>query len=149
MTPAEILAKLLNGQVLLHSVTIPEGLTFVQIADVVSQPGLTDRAEFLRLAKDREFIASLNIKAETLEGYLYPDTYKFPRGVKAREVLTVMVEQRSEELVASVKAEAARAAGRPARDLLIAVIEASFQHFHKHRGYIAADLLAADLDIGG
>ena len=93
MTPAEILSKLLNGQVLLHPLTIPEGLTITQIADLVSQQGLTDRAEFLRLAKDRAFIASLGIKAETLEGYLYPNTYKFPRAVKAREVLVAMVEQ--------------------------------------------------------
>jgi UPF0755 protein len=93
MTPAEILSKLLNGQVLLHPLTIPEGLTITQIADVVSQQGLTDRAEFLRLAKDQAFIASLGIKAETLEGYLYPNTYKFPRVVKAREVLVAMVEQ--------------------------------------------------------
>ncbi len=93
MTPAEILLKLLNGQVLLHPLTIPEGLTITQIADVASQQGLTDRAEFLRLAKDREFIRSLGIKAETLEGYLYPDTYKFPRPIKAREVLVAMVEQ--------------------------------------------------------
>ena len=93
LTPAEILSKLLNGQVLLHPLTIPEGLTITQIADLVSQQGLTDRAEFLRFTKDREFIVSLGIKAETLEGYLYPDTYKFPRGVKAREVLVAMVEQ--------------------------------------------------------
>ena len=93
MTPAEILSKLLNGQVLLHPLTIPEGLTITQIADLVSQQGLTDRAEFLRLAKDRAFITSLGIRAETLEGYLYPDTYKFPRSVKAQEVLVAMVEQ--------------------------------------------------------
>ena len=93
MTPAEILSKLLSGQVLLHPLTIPEGLTLIQIADLVSQLGLTDQAEFLRLAKDRAFIASLGIKADTLEGYLYPNTYKFPRTVKAREVLTAMVEQ--------------------------------------------------------
>ncbi len=93
MTPAEILSKLLSGQVLLHPLTIPEGLTLIQIADLVSQQGLTDQAEFLRLAKDRAFIASLGIKADTLEGYLYPNTYKFPRTVKAREVLTAMVEQ--------------------------------------------------------
>jgi len=93
MTPAGILSMLLNGQVLLHPLTIPEGLTIVQIADLASQDGLTDRAEFLRLAKDREFVASLGIKADTLEGYLYPDTYKFPRAVKAREVLVAMVEQ--------------------------------------------------------
>jgi UPF0755 protein len=64
-----------------------------QIADLVSQQGLTDRAEFLQLAKDRTFVTSLGIKAETLEGYLYPDTYKFPRPIKAREVLLVMVER--------------------------------------------------------
>ena len=93
MTPAEILSKLLNGQVLLHPLIIPEGLTITQIADLVSQQRPTDRAEFLRLAKDREFIVSLGIKAETLEGYLYPNTYKFPREVKAREVLVAMVEQ--------------------------------------------------------
>ena len=93
MTPAEILSKLLNGHVLLHPLTIPEGLTIVQIADLASQDGLTDRAEFLRLAKDRAFIESLGITAETLEGYLYPNTYKFPRAVKAREVLVAMVEQ--------------------------------------------------------
>jgi UPF0755 protein len=98
MTPAEILSKLLNGQVLLHPLTIPEGLTLTQIADLVSQQGLTDREEFLRLAKDREFIVSLGIKAETLEGYLYPNTYKFPRGIKAREVLAAMVEQLGQEV---------------------------------------------------
>jgi UPF0755 protein len=93
MTPGEILSKLLNGQVLLRPLTIPEGLSMTQIADLVSQQGLTDRAEFLQLAKDRTFAASLGIKAETLEGYLYPDTYKFPRPIKAREVLLVMVER--------------------------------------------------------
>jgi UPF0755 protein len=98
MTPAEILSKLLNGQVLLHPLTIPEGLTIDQIADVVSQQGLTDRTEFLRLAKDRAFIASLGIKAETLEGYLYPNTYKFPRPIKAQEVLVAMVEQLRQEV---------------------------------------------------
>ena len=93
MTPAEILSKLINGQGVLHPLTIPEGLTITQIADLLSQQGLADRAEFLRLAKDHAFIASLGIKAETLEGYLYPNTYKFPRTVKSREVLVAMVDQ--------------------------------------------------------
>jgi UPF0755 protein len=93
MTPADILAKLLNGQVLLHPLTIPEGLTIAQVADVAAQQGLTDREEFIRLARDQAFIASLGIKAETLEGYLYPDTYMFPRPIKGRELLAAMVEQ--------------------------------------------------------
>jgi len=98
MTPADILAILLNGHVVLHPLTIPEGLTIVQIADVAAQDGFVDRAEFVRLAKDQTFISSLGVKAETLEGYLYPDTYKFPRGIKTREVLVAMVEQLRQEV---------------------------------------------------
>jgi len=93
MMPAEILSKLLNGQVVLHPVTIPEGLTVAQIAEVLAQQGLGDQQEFLRLGKDRAFIASLGITAETLEGYLYPDTYKFPRGAKTKDMLVAMVER--------------------------------------------------------
>lgn len=92
MAPAEILSRLTTGQVMLHPILIPEGLTMVQIAEIFGQQGLVDPQELLRLMKDPAFIASLGIKADTLEGYLYPDTYKFPRGIKPKEVLTAMVE---------------------------------------------------------
>jgi UPF0755 protein len=91
MPPADILAKLLAGRVLLHQVTIPEGLTMVQIADTLDSQAVTDGAELLKLVKDREFIRSLSINAETLEGYLYPDTYRFPRATKAKDVIRAMV----------------------------------------------------------
>lgn len=92
MAPAEILSKLLSGQVVLHPFTIPEGLTMAQIAEIVSQQGLADRDELMRLVRDRAFIASLGIQADTLEGYLYPDTYKFPKSAKAKDIVTTMVE---------------------------------------------------------
>lgn len=92
MMPAEILAKLQSAQVVLHPVTIPEGLTMVQIADLMAQHAMADRDEFLRLTKDRTLVASLGVTSDTLEGYLYPDTYKFPRGVKTKEVVLAMVE---------------------------------------------------------
>jgi len=92
MAPAEILAKLLSGQVILHPITIPEGLTMVQIAALMEQHDVGDRADFLRLGRDGSFIASLGLKVDSLEGYLYPDTYKFPKGVKAKDVIATMVE---------------------------------------------------------
>jgi peptidoglycan lytic transglycosylase G len=92
MVPAEILSKLLSGQVVLHPITIPEGLTISQIADLLAQHGVVDREELLRLTKDKAFIASLGIKADTLEGYLYPNTYKFPREVKPKEIVVTMVD---------------------------------------------------------
>jgi UPF0755 protein len=92
MTPAEILARLTMGQVVLHPILIPEGLTMVQIAEIFGQQGLVDRQEALRLMADPAFIASLGVKAATLEGYLYPDTYKFPKGVRPKEVIATMVD---------------------------------------------------------
>lgn len=93
MLPAEILGMLVAGRVVLHPVTIPEGYTMLQIADVLAQQQITDPAEFLRLAKDAGFIQSLGLSAQTLEGYLYPDTYKFPRPSPARDVLRAMVDR--------------------------------------------------------
>ena len=92
MTPADILSRLTGGQVVLHPVLIPEGLTMVQIAEIFAQQGLVDRQEALRLMTDPAVIASLGINAATLEGYLYPDTYKFPKGVRPKEVIATMVD---------------------------------------------------------
>jgi len=93
MAPLDILGKLLAGRVVLHPVTIPEGYTVAQIADVLALQQITDRAEFLRLAKDPVFVKTLGIAADRLEGYLYPDTYKFPRPSAARDVIRAMVDR--------------------------------------------------------
>jgi UPF0755 protein len=93
MPPADILAKLLAGRVLLHTVTIPEGYTITQIADVIDGQAITSREEFLRLASDKSFIKTLGISAETVEGYLFPDTYRFARTTPAKEVIRTMVDQ--------------------------------------------------------
>lgn len=93
MTPAEILGKLLAGRVVLHSITIPEGYTITQIADVLDERRITNRAEFIRLASDKSFVKTLGISADTAEGYLYPDTYRFARATAAKDVIKAMVEQ--------------------------------------------------------
>lgn len=106
MAPLEILAKLCAGRVVQHPVTIPEGYTMAQIADVLAQQRITDRAEFLRLVKDKAFITSLGITADTLEGYLYPDTYKFPRPMPAKDVVRAMVDQLDHVLTDELRARA-------------------------------------------
>ncbi|MDH4082006.1 MAG: endolytic transglycosylase MltG [Nitrospira sp.] len=93
MPPTEILSKLLTGRVLLYTVTIPEGYTINQIADVLEGQHITSRTEFLRMASDRSFIKTLGISAETVEGYLFPDTYRFARATPAKEVVRTMVDQ--------------------------------------------------------
>jgi UPF0755 protein len=91
MRPEEILTKLLNGSVVLHQVTIPEGLMAVQIADVLEEKGLGKAQEFVKLVHDSEFIRSLEVDAASLEGYLFPDTYRFPRNLPTKEIIATMV----------------------------------------------------------
>lgn len=92
MTPQEILTKLLAGKVVLHPLTVPEGYTLSQIGEALAMTGVSDSEEFLRLVRDRAYIATLDIDAGSLEGYLFPETYHFPRGTKAKDVIRAMVD---------------------------------------------------------
>lgn len=72
--------------------TIPEGFTLTKIIARMGEKGIDDKATLTKLVQDRAFIKSLKIKALTLEGYLYPATYKFyDRAPTGREVLAAMV----------------------------------------------------------
>ncbi|MGC8755097.1 MAG: endolytic transglycosylase MltG [bacterium] len=94
MRPMIILEKLLSGEVVLHEVTIPEGYTDEDIAQTLYQKGLlTNINEFMELTRDKSFIASLDITAPTLEGFLYPDTYKLSKGLSPKEIIKKMVDQ--------------------------------------------------------
>ncbi len=92
MSPQDMLTKLLAGRVVLHPVTIPEGYSLAQIAEVLAAQQVTDTKEFTKLVRDRTFISTLGIEADSLEGYLFPETYSFARGTKAREVVKTMVD---------------------------------------------------------
>lgn len=92
MRPRDMLAEFMSGQVVLHAVTIPEGYTVVELAQVFAQQGVADPETLIGLAHDREFIRSLDIEAASLEGYLFPDTYKFARRTKPRKILKEMVQ---------------------------------------------------------
>ena len=108
MPPKEILAKLLAGRVVLHPVTIPEGYTLAQIADVLEAQNVTDAKEFTKLVRDRPFITTLGIEADSLEGYLFPETYSFARGTKAKDVIKTMVDGLNRVWGSDLQAQAAR-----------------------------------------
>jgi len=90
MSPDRILAALVSGKVRLYRLTVPEGLTLDQIASLVADAGLCRPAEFLELTGNAAFAEKLGIPAVSLEGYLFPDTYFFPKDVSARKIITTM-----------------------------------------------------------
>lgn len=79
MTPQEILNTLAYGQPLLHRLHFPEGLTLREVALAVNASGLSTARQFLAACRDAEFLRKNGINATTAEGYLFPETYFFPR----------------------------------------------------------------------
>ena len=91
MPPLKILEILKEGRIITHPITIPEGFTLNQIAELLDQKGLSNKASFIQQAKDKSRIAQLDLSGDTLEGYLYPDTYRFRRNESADKIIDVMV----------------------------------------------------------
>ena len=89
--PLEILSDMVEGRVRLHSVTIPEGFSVAQVAARLAERGLVDEQTFLALTRDRDFIHELELSVPTLEGYLFPTTYHFPKSSDPREMIRTMV----------------------------------------------------------
>ena len=92
LTPSELIDKLSLGDMRYYYVTIPEGLSIQEIATHLSAFNLINKEEFLELAKDKAFLESMNIKADSLEDYLFPDTYKVSPSMTTRQIMRMMVD---------------------------------------------------------
>ena len=93
---AEVYERIRRGDVYTVMLVIPEGYNIFDIANAVAAAGLDTRADFLKAEqKDTELIAEWvpQGSAMSLEGYLFPDTYKFSRHAGALLMLTTMVKQ--------------------------------------------------------
>ena len=92
MSPLEIFHTLIEGRTIQFTVTIPEGSTLKQIKKKFMEIGLMDEGSW-GLVHDTDFIAGLGIDAPSLEGYLYPDTYKFQKGSAPETAIRRMVKR--------------------------------------------------------
>lgn len=87
----DALFRMFGGRIYLEPVTVPEGLTGREIADLL-RPGDPDgAAAFRRAVLDTGLIADLDPRARDLEGYLFPDTYSMPRKAPEADLVGAMV----------------------------------------------------------
>ncbi len=93
MTPKQILEMMAGGKTFLHKITIPEGYGLKEIAAVFAGAGLVSESQLLRAARDPQLCHGWKIEADTAEGYLFPDTYYFPKGVSPEKILSTMVQR--------------------------------------------------------
>lgn len=93
LSSRDILTLLIEGKVILYPITIPEGLTRLEIADHMQIEYAVNKEAFLEASRDASTILSLDRKAQNLEGYLFPETYHFPKNTSARSMVNAMVAQ--------------------------------------------------------
>jgi UPF0755 protein len=90
----QIQKRLRRGDVYFHTVVIPEGFTMFDIARAIEAAGLGPADDFLNVARsDTVLVADLDPQAHSLEGYLFPDTYRFTRMMTMQEMAAAMVKQ--------------------------------------------------------
>jgi UPF0755 protein len=97
----EVYSRLRRGDVYTVTVVVPEGFNIFDIAGAVAAAGLDSREDFLRSEQQHtELIAEWvpGGGANSVEGYLFPDTYKFGRHATAVQMLTAMVRRFGQEV---------------------------------------------------
>jgi UPF0755 protein len=91
---AEVYNRIARGDVYTRTVVIPEGYNIFDIAQAVEAAGLGSATAFLATAhRDTVLIGDWDPKAKSLEGYLFPDTYKFSRHATSGQIAATMVKR--------------------------------------------------------
>jgi UPF0755 protein len=106
-----------SGKVRPHQIILPEGGMVRDLARILDAEGLVMKEDVLRAAKDPMILKTLGVDAPSLEGYLFPDSYQFFKGMTVEEILAKMV-RRFREVVSQEIIDEAQARGLTLHQLL-------------------------------
>lgn len=106
LSPRQILEIMVKGTVKLHKLTVPEGYNINQIAELVETAKFATKYDFIKAATDTALAIRSGLAADTFEGYLFPDTYFFPKEVTVEKIISSMVNRFRSVFLAEWKARA-------------------------------------------
>ncbi len=92
MTPRQIQNLIVAGSGINIKVTIPEGITLNRIAAILEDADLAKADEFIAAAHDKELLSKYFITADSAQGYIFPDSYLFQKGLSAKTVLSALLD---------------------------------------------------------
>jgi UPF0755 protein len=111
-SPRRVLAIIVAGiKEVTTKVTLPEGKNMLEYFELIEKAKIASAKELEALARDKEFLAAHAISGDTVEGYLFPDTYEFRVNEKPRAVLERLIQRHQEvwqELLGKYGRETAR-----------------------------------------
>lgn len=93
MTPREILEKIVREEIVFHEITIPEGSTLRDIAGLMAATTLLTKDDADGVLHDRALMLKLELPAESFEGYIFPDTYRFSRPDTGEYMVTTFYQE--------------------------------------------------------
>jgi UPF0755 protein len=89
----EILDRLATGRGIFQTVTIPEGFTVKEIAELLEKMQIASKDKFIAEASNQDLLATLGLSEQGLEGYLFPSTYHFTPSTPEKDIIHAMNEQ--------------------------------------------------------
>jgi UPF0755 protein len=89
-SPMEVVRRIGHGDTFYYELVVPEGKNIFDIAGLIEQLGLFPAAKFLEVAHNPALIHDLDKEAPSLEGYLFPDTYRLSRKTTAEQLCRTM-----------------------------------------------------------
>jgi len=87
---AEVAGRIARGDIFYYSLVVPEGRNMFDIGAEVERLGLFKAADFLAAARNPAPIRDIDPMAPTLEGYLFPDTYRLSRHTTPDRLCRIM-----------------------------------------------------------
>ena len=118
----DVLEKLVSGDTFTFAVTLPEGLTLLETAELLAGRDLAERSAIRSAFEDGTLVADLDPEAFNLEGYLYPTTYRFARKVASDELARTLVGQFKRVFDEERRAEASKLGLTPRQVVTLASV---------------------------
>ena len=88
---SEVIARMARGDVVRHTIVVPEGLTSAETFELFWSRGISRREAFQKAFTNPQLIASVARGSPDLEGFLFPDTYVVTPSTLARQVVESML----------------------------------------------------------
>lgn len=117
-TPRQVAQRLIRGDVYFRSITIPEGLTARETMELLAKDGLGNLEEMQKALLKTDWIRDLDPGARNLEGYLFPETYRFSRRIGSEAIVKTMVNQFRTEF-AGIQAQTPERSGLSVSQIVI------------------------------
>jgi UPF0755 protein len=92
--PSEVLNIIKSGKSIGHLFTVPEGSNIFEISEMYEEEGFGSKDDFFNLVRNKDFIKMLTGKEmESLEGYLFPETYSVTKFTETKALVTMMYQK--------------------------------------------------------